>query len=190
MNIFDIQRKTNISLKNLRKLKKLKIDFGHLDSEPDMYMHAAKIRYILMRKSQLSVDQLLQLIEDPAIYGELKKYAAVGAAQVAQLGDFKAEAAGSHVTAEIDDAAAGDAQAALALARWLQGILPMYPVSHHWVAVRLLYPLNKFLREQSASRISLALMHMRKIEDFRPYWNSVENSQGRKSIKYSQPLDI
>lgn len=191
MNIHQIAVKTNISLKNLRKLEKLKINFAKLDPEiDDEHPEAAKMRYLLMRKSQLPVPLLMILLDNSDVFFDLRKYAERAREQIAALGDVRSQAAPVEIRAAIDEAPS-DPNAAQALANWLLDILPAQGyVTHHWVAARLLIGMTPFEREQSAPRISLALMHMRKIEDFRPYWNSVENSQGRKSIKYSQPLDI
>lgn len=190
MNIFEISAKSGIPLKSLRKLERMNINFGKLDSEPDIFFHAAKIRFTLMRKGQLTVEQLFQLLDDPAIYDELKKYQGAARTQVAALGDVKATPAPREVTAAIDAAAGGDVDAAHALAGWLMGILPASPVGHHWVACRILFPLNAFMREQMAPRISLALMHMRKVEEFAPYWASIKAANGRNSIFYSQPKTL
>jgi len=190
MNIFELSNKTHISVKSLRKLEKLKIDFGALDDEPDDFLHAAKIRFVLMRKGQLTVEQLLQLIVDPSLFDMLKKYEARARAQIAALGDYQATLAPREVTAVIDRAAGAEADAALILAQWFGDVLPAEPVGHHWVAVRLLLPLPVFQREKAMSLVSLALMHMRKLDAFRPYWESIENKSGRKEIRYFQPKTL
>ena len=194
MNIFEVAHKTGISLKSLRKLEKLKLDFGALDDEPDTYLHAAKIRFMLMRKGTLTVEQLLQLIDDRDIFDELKKYRAAAQTQVDALGDFKATAAPIEVQGAIDSAAGGDVIAAREIATWLRRILPAAPVSHAWVAVRLIVPLIPLHRETMAPRVSLALMHTRRLPEFAGYWESVKDANDRNSIKYFQkrnfPLDL
>jgi len=187
MNVFELSNKTRISVKSLRKLQELKLLKLDPDPPSDEHPNAPQMRFILMRQGQLSVPYLLTLITKPDTLYDLRKYETRARAQISALGDYQATLAPKEVTAVIDRAAGAEPDAALILAQWLGDVLPAEPVGHHWVAVRLLLPLPEFQREKAMSLVSLALMHMRKLDAFRPYWESVENKSGRKEIRYFQP---
>lgn len=181
MNIHDTATKFKISVSALRRLEK-----GGLLTFEKPSDSVAKMRFLLIRRQQLPVDSLLELLDDPGTLFDLYKYEERGRAQITALGDVRSSMAPIEVLAAISDAAGGDAVAAQVIASWLMRILPATDVSHHWVAVRLLLPLDPVQRGALASKVSFALMHMRKLESFAGYWASVENKSGRKEIKYFQ----
>lgn len=186
MNIYDISTKFKISVGALRRLEK----GGLLEFEKPSGS-VAKMRFLLIRNQQLPVESLLELLDEPGTLFDLYKYEERGRAQIRALGDVRGSVAPIEALAAISDAAGGDAHAAQAIADWLIRVLPREPVSHHWVAVRLLLPLDPVQREAMFGKISFALMHMRKLESFAGYWVSVENKAGRKEIKYFQKkLDL
>lgn len=180
MNIHDLSRRTHISLANLRKLERL--DVLKLDEETPL---AAPLRLHLGRNQRMTVAQMLALIDEPATLDELGKYEARARAQLATLGDVKATAAPRSVTAEIVEASKGNPEACRALANWLKAILPSEPVPYHWVAVRLLAPLNEFLRETNAPLINLALLKVRGLPEFAGWWKSVPIA-GRNTIVFQK----
>jgi len=184
MTLHEIQRRTGISLAKLRKLEKLQIDFGKID--PPEENPADAIRFHLMRNQQMTAAQLLALLDAPDMVDDLGRYKERALAQVASIGDVAADAAPRDVTAAIRDAGKGDDDAALVVAQWLLSILPPYPVSHHWVAVRLLLPLNEFQRAQAMPMISLALLNVRKLPEFAAAWQSVKRDKKNK-IEYFRP---
>lgn len=166
MNIHDLAARTGISLKILRKLEKINV----LKLDPENAL-AAELRFSLSRQSQLSVMDLLTLLENPDIFGDLRQYDERAREQVARLGDVTSGAAPKHVTAEIPNAAKGDRRAALVIADWLKGILPAGPVGYHWVAARLLFPLNPFLRKENSKHVIRALLIVRAQPEFAGWWH-------------------
>lgn len=189
MNIHDTSTKYKIPVSALRRLEK-----GGLLKFEKPSDSVAKMRFLLIRNQQLPVESLLELLDDPGTIFDLHKYQERGRAQITALGDVRGEAAPIGVYASIADAAGGDVLAAQTLADWLTGILPSEPVSHHWVAVRLLLPFDEMQRGEMLGKVSFALMHMRKLDSFADYWESVQNKSGRKEIKYFAkrvfPLDL
>lgn len=185
MNIHDVATKSGVSVRALRKLEKLKLI--RFDPDADEHPRAAEMRFLLMRNQQLSAALLVELIENPPAFYDLRKYEQRARDQVAALGDVAATVAPIEVLAAIGDAAGADASAAQTLADWLMEILPGDPVSHYWVAVRLLLPLDPIQRDAIGKQISLALMHMRKLESFAHYWRSVPGTAGRTVINYFRP---
>lgn len=181
MNIHDISTKYKISVTALRRLEK----GGILQFEKPSDT-VAKMRFLLIRRQQLPVESLLELLDDPGTLFDLYKYEERGRAQLKELGDVRGSLAPIEALAAISDAAGGDPVAAQAIADWLMRILPREPVPHHWVAVRLLLPLDPVQRDVMLPKASFALMHMRRLESFVGYWESVENKAGRKEIRYFQ----
>lgn len=185
MNIFQLSNKSGIPLAKLRKLEKLKAlivdpENGFLDG---LIFH--------MRGNQiLSTAQLLTLVEDPDLLDDLAavkpRYASRAREQIAALGDISQHHAPRDVTAAVMGASRGDDDDGLIIATWLMGVLPGAPVPHAWVTVRLLAPLNEFLRGQTAPLISPALLNVRKLPEFAPYWRS-EKIATRNHIRYFSP---
>lgn len=179
MNIHDTSTKFKVPVAALRRMEK-----GGLLKFDKPSDSVAKMRFLLIRNQQLPVESLLELLDDPGTLFDLHKYEERGRAQITALGDVRATAAPIEALAAISDAAGGDATAAQAIADWLTSILPVAPVTHHWVAVRLLFPLDERQRAVMLGKVSFALMHMRKLDSFAGYWSSVENKAGRKELKY------
>lgn len=182
MNILQLSVKTGIPVTKLRKLEKL----GALVADKETGFLDTLIFH--MRGNRiLTVSQLLALIEAPDLLDELAavkpRYASRAREQLQALGSVADSLAPRDVTAAIVGAARGDDDESLIIADWLKGILPAAPVAHAWVTVRLLMPLNEFMRGQTAPLISPALLNVRKLPEFAGYWLS-EKSGGRSAIKY------
>jgi hypothetical protein len=171
MNIYQLSMKSGLSLVKLRKLEKL----GALRLDGETGLVDGLIFHMRGNKT-LTVAQLLALIERPDLLDELDaarpRYASRAREQIAAVSLVDAHKAPREVTAAIVGASRGDDDESLVIAEWLKGILPPDPVSHAWVAVRLLAPLNAFQREQIAPLISPALLNMRKLPEFAGYWHS------------------
>ena len=182
MNIHELANASGIGLGKLRKLEKL--GALKLDKESEF---VEELRFFMARNQRLTVAHMLTLLGEPAAIDELgaisPRMASRAREQMAALGDVKGSAAPSQVTAAIPDAAKGDDDAALIIAQWLIGVLPADPVSHAWVAARLLYPLNEYLREANARLVGLALLNVRKLPEFAGYWRS-EKIGARNETRY------
>lgn len=185
MNIYQLSLKTGISVTKLRRVEKLgalKTD-GETDFLDSLIFH--------MRGNQvLSASQLLTLIEAPNLIEELEtvrpRYASRAREQVQALGDMTHGLAPRDVTAAIVGASRGDDDEGLIIAEWLKTVLPLDPVSHAWVTIRLLAPLNEFMRGQTAPLISPALLNVRKLPEFSGWWRS-EKIGTRNQIRYFRP---
>jgi hypothetical protein len=182
MNIFRLSFQSGIPLRKLRLLDKL----GALRVDPNPEFIDGLIFHMRGNRN-LTVAQLLALIDDPAALDDLgaarPRYASRAREQLAALGDIVPQAAPREVTAAIQGASRGDDDESLIIATWLKSVLPVEPVSHAWITVRLLFPLNAFMREQTAPLISPALLNMRKLPEFAGYWQS-EKIGARSTIKY------
>jgi len=185
MNIYQLSLKTGISVTKLRKVEKL----GALKTDGDTSFLDSLIFH--MRGNQaLSVSQLLTLVESRDLLDELEavkpRYASRAREQVQALGDMTRGLAPRDVTAAIVGASRGDDDEGLIIAEWLKTVLPVDPVPHAWVTVRLLAPLNEFMRGQTAPFISPALLNVRKLPEFSDWWRS-EKIGTRNQIRYFRP---
>lgn len=183
MNIFEIAEKFGISIYKLRKLEKaghLLIDFG--ESE-----HGARIRYQMARGQPLTVGQQIEIVEDPSILRELGPYQTKAEKQLATLGDVRGEAAPIEVAAHISDAAMRrDKDSINVLICWMKAVIPVEPVNHNWLAVRLLMGIPANIRKFDVPRIQYALLNCRKSTDFEGWWR-VEKIKSRKQTLYQRP---
>jgi hypothetical protein len=189
MNIYQLSVKSGIPVTKLRKLEKLNAlvtdgETGFIDT---LIFH--------MRGNQvLTVAQLLALIDEPDLLDELgavrPRYASRAREQIAALGDTATDRAPREVTAAIQGAARGDDDESLIIVEWLKRVLPGSPVSHAWITVRLLLPLNPFMREQTAPLISPALLNARKLPEFAGHWHSWKAGTRSRISYYRAPGEI
>lgn len=174
----DIAKKTGVGLWTLRKLHKA----GFLKADDDDAA-TEKIRLTLARGNPLSVAQLVELIEDPSIEGDLGRYADRARAQVAALGNVKADAAPLNVCAYIDEASNGNVAAISVIAAWVRQVVPPAgAVNHGWIASRLVW--NSPSRDEDLARVSLALIAARKELDG---WFYVDSNGSRSKTFYARP---
>lgn len=188
MNIYEISEKHKISLAKLRAMDK--DNLLRLDSVEDD--RSASVRYYLSRNTNATVEQLLWLIESPAMIVDLGKFADRARSQLNALGDVRQTAAPRDVTAYIDDAARGDADAMAIVSRWLRDVLPIKPVNYAWVATRLLIGLPENLRAFNIKRIPMALLNIKATPEFAGYWEIVGDGKRNQTFyaKAKKPLDL
>lgn len=182
MNIYQLSLKAGLSVTKLRKLEKL----GALKTDGDTSFLDSLV-FHMRGNQQLTAAQLLTLVEAPDLVDELgavkPRYASRVREQVRALGDLAHGLAPRDVTAAIVGASRGDDDEGLIIADWLKIALPVDPVPHAWVTVRLLKPLNEFMRGQTAPLISPALLNVRKLPEFAGWWRS-EKIGSRNQIRY------
>jgi hypothetical protein len=71
---------------------------------------------------------------------------------------------------------------------YLKSILPEYPVTHHYIAVRMLLSCpNENLMVQMAKDISRGFYHVRSYEGMTGWWHSVPDKKGKNATFYSRP---
>lgn len=182
MNLYEFCEKFRISLRKARKMEKagvLRLASG--DSE-----HGAEIRLQLQKGQPLTVAHLLYIIEDSAIMSELWQYGDKVKSQLAALGRVKEESAPREVAAYISDAARRDQEAVGVLIRWAMEVIPAEPITHHWLATRLLLGISANVRKYDVPRIGRALLNCRKHPDFKRWWR-VEVRSSRKVTLYQRP---
>jgi hypothetical protein len=182
MNIFEYAEKYSISLKKARQ----QVKDGVLRLDETIDPQAVEIQDWLSQGQKLTAAQLCVLIESPGIILDLGRYAPRAEEQIAALGNAKGEAAPKMVAAYITDAAHNDAEAVRVLVDWIKQILPVKPVSHNYIAVRLLLGLAANVRQYDVPRIPRALLNCRKLEEFASWW-SVENRKSRSVTIYQRP---
>ncbi|MBA4161661.1 MAG: hypothetical protein C0515_06220 [Novosphingobium sp.] len=127
------------------------------------------------------------LLEEPSLLLDLGRYANKAEEQLSEVGDVKGEAAPREVAAYCWGAATGkEPESVEILVEWLRLMIPAHPVSHYYVALRLLWGIPANIRHYEVPRIPLALLQCRKHPDFAGWWHKVEN-KSRIQTFYQRP---
>lgn len=182
MNIFEFCERFHISLAKARKMNKA----GVLRLDENTSEAITEIRHSLSRGQPLTAAQLVELVENPSAVLDLGRYASRAQDELDALGDARAQAAPKLVAAYVTDAAKGDPEAVGVLLDWLKRILPAQPVSHSFIAVRLLLGLAPNIRQYDVPRIPRALLNCRRHDAFAGWWR-VENRKSRNVTIYQRP---
>jgi hypothetical protein len=182
MNIFEVCERFNLSLLKARKMDKagvLRLD----ENTPEII---TEIRHWLSRGQPLTAAHLTELIDNPGSLLDLGKYSDRAEILIATLGPVKREAAPLKVAAYITDAAKNDPDAVQIIVDWIKSILPASPVSHNYIAVRLLLGLDPLDRPADIPRVPRVLLNCRKHPDFAGYWRTEQNKSRSVTI-YQKP---
>ena len=185
MNIHDLSRRASIPVATLRKLERLGVLKVDAESEA-----AAPLRSLLGRNQYLSLAQLFELVDKPALFDELGKWEPRARQQVADLGDLDATTVWAGVPSAVIVAASGEAEALNRLADWVQFAIPSdRDVSYHWLAIRLLRAQFPNARAQTLKTINLAFAKLRGVPKMKGWWHSVPFG-ARNTIIYRRPFDL
>lgn len=182
MNLIEFCETFKVSLPKARKMKKA----GVLRLDETLSEQVTAIRHTMARGQPLTAMQLCHLIEHPKDLLDLGSHASRAQEQLREMGNAKLEAAPKHIAAHISDAARSNKQAASLLASWIKQVIPRDPVTHSYLAVRLLLGLPENVRKFDVGRIPRAMMEVRKLEEFSG-WFEV-HVQGKKTFTiYKRP---
>lgn len=182
MNLFDFCERFHISMAKARKMEKA----GVLRLDENTSESLTAIRHALTKGQPLTAAQLVELVESPSAVIDLGRYASRAQDELDALGDAKGETAPKHVVAYVTDAAKGEPEAVGVLLDWLKAILPAKPVSHSYIAVRLLLGLAPSIRKFDVPRIPRALLNCRRHDAFAGWWR-IEKRAGRNATIYQRP---
>lgn len=182
MNIFEFCERYHISFKKARKMERE----GAITFDGSMPETIEIICRTLKNGDELTAAQLLELVESPGAVLDLGRYANKAQEQLDALGDVRREAAPKLVAAHVTDAAKNEPEAVAVLVAWLKEILPAKPVSHGFIAVRLLLGLAPNIRQYDVPRIPRALLNCRRHDTFAGWWR-VENKGNRNTTIYQRP---
>lgn len=178
---FEIAEGCDISLKKARKVAKaFSLRTGRKDER------SAKMRLKLSRNLQLSVRQLLTLLNEGALFRKLGKYEDRARAQTFALGNVRAGVAPLEVIQHIEGAAAGLPESVNVIMRWLKSVLPPWPVPSHWIAVRLLIDRWPNLRNRDYCHVHQALENVRAHPEFKE-WSGKKPVGSQNPMFYHQP---
>lgn len=183
MNLYEISEKFGIPILKLRKLDKA----GLLLTDVGESAHGARIRRQLSKGQPLTVAQQIEIVEDPSILRELGPYQISAEKEIASLGDVRGQAAPLEVAAHITNAADRRNKDSIGvLIGWMTTVIPVEPVNHNWLAVRLLMGIPANIRKFDVPRIQYALLNCRISKDFEGWWR-VEKIKSRKQTLYQRP---
>lgn len=161
MDAYDIAEDFGISLKKAQKIARaVSLQIGR------KHGLAAKMRVKLSKDEQLSVMDLLALLNDGALFRKFGKFENRARAQTYALGYVRASAAPVDVTRHIADAAAGHPESVVVVLRWLKSVIPRWPVRFHWIAIRLLINRWPYVSSRDTLEIEKALRNVRAHPEF------------------------
>lgn len=149
-----------------------------------------EIRLTLKRGKRLTTAQLVELIDNPGGLMELGHYAGAAEAQLSALGDVKAQAAPTDITAYILDAYQNEPEAVERVAHWVNSILPSEPVGHAYVATRLLLGVPANIRKYDVPRMQRVLMNCRQHQALAGQWKRVKQASLIATVYRKQTLDL
>jgi hypothetical protein len=187
VNIFEINEKYQISL---GKLKRLVRDGLLVCDEGDGHPLAPAMRANLMRNQDLSVEQLLLLIENPKIFAELKNRQSQARKQIAALGDYAQEAMPLALVSSVLKAAAGDAKGQAVMVAWVKSVLPGFPVPYAYLGVRAAIGILPIGRHDFLGKFAQALMNVRKDSEFAGWFRTDQIGSRKKTFYYNPGLDL
>lgn len=147
-----------------------------------------EIRLALKKGARLTVAQLVELIDNPGGLLELGTYARQAEAQLALIGDPKAQAAPGDIAAQILDAYRNDSEAVGIVAAWVASILPAGPVGHAFVASRLLLGVPENIRKYDVPRLQRVLMNCRAHSALAGHSYTVK--QASRNVTYYQKTSL
>jgi len=144
------------------------------------------MRLKLCRDQQLSVWELLTLLNEASLFRKLGKYESRALAQTYALGNVRAGVAPVEVKKHIEGAALGHRESVEVIMRWLKSVLLPWPVSYHWIAVRLLFDQWPKLRSRDTWLVNEAMKHVRARPGFAG-WSSKRSVGGYNRVFYHRP---
>lgn len=178
-SIFRLCNEFNISLTKAREMDKDGLLNLDQSEEPEQ-----EIFYWLSHGSHLTVRHVVMLIEKPALLYELGSQERKAREQLDEVGSAKEEAAPPHVVACIA-ARALTPEAIALLVDWMRSVLPAHPVSHYWVAARMVFGLPEEARKNASGYVRFALMQCRKHAGFSGWSRPVKHM--RTQTVYQRP---
>ena len=183
MNIYEFCEKYRITMRKAKRLEKDGwLTFGEVDD-----LGVMEIRHRLRSGNLLSVSHLMQLADNPAWVPMLGAYAGKAREQLAALGDWRNEPAPIEAAAAIAEASKGNPEAVHVVCDWLRQVIPAHPVTHSYVAIRLLFGVPESIRHFEAPRIAMVFTNCRRSESLAGWWR-VEPQGSRKVTLYQRPV--
>lgn len=179
-SIFRLCNEFNISLTKARQMDKDGLLNLDQSEEPEQ-----EIFYWLSHGSHLTVRHMVMLIEKPSLLHELGSQERKARDQLEEVGSAKEESAPPHVVACIAERTLIPEAVAL-LVDWIRSVLPAHPVSHYWIATRLVFGLPKEIREDRSAYVRFALKQCRNHPDMAG-WSRPENRYSRVATLYQRP---
>jgi hypothetical protein len=181
MNIHQFSQRFKISMRKAREMEKA----GALKLDPIGSDNAADIRGTVLRGNPLTAMMLLRLVEAPDLIDAIGGKPEIQVREAIAALDG-APAAPREVAAGLMESAFGEPGELARLIDWLCAIIPDKPVSHAYVAVRLLRAWPVAMREKMLKPINSALGHARRSEKFAG-WSRLDKSGARSAVIYQRP---
>ena len=187
MNIFEIAETFQLSLTKVKRMERagvLIVDAG------EGHPLAPAMRDNLRNQQDLSVLQLLALIETPKVMAELRTRQSQAKKQIADLGDFRGSAMPLDLVKSVRLAAENDPKRVKAVIDWAKSVLPGSPVPYAFLGVRAGIAIIPAGRNDFLTRFAQALMNCRRSPEFAPYFRSEQRGSRKRMIYFNTALDL
>jgi hypothetical protein len=162
MNIYDLAKASNISIKSLRRLQKL----GVLQVKPCNYPEIEDIKEKYKASRPLNLLQCLYILKHPETHHLLNTDYVKSI--LSNLGDVKNESASWSIASQIDLTAKKNIEAIEIVSEWISNLILTNKAfdkgktrRHHFIAARLLYNVPNHLLDLKASKINICMYHCR-----------------------------
>lgn len=187
MDFEKLSREAEISLRKVRLLVKLMRKYGYLPAGDHMGA-ARQMKQYMQRGQGLSVQQMVMLIEEPALLKTLGEKKITAEAAIRDLDRPELCKVDSTIVSTVWSAAGqGEDKfpAAEQLASWIKSVIPAKGCGHHYLATRIVLAVAEQDRNAILKRIHFAFMAVRKLPSF-DGWFSIKAGIQNETI-YHQP---
>lgn len=182
MTLREYCRRYKISVKKARQ--QFRDGVLRLEDEKLSSKEIYAIELAFKRGNPISVQSLCYLLGHKGEIVELGRWADDARDLLEALGDVTGEAAPPRVAATISEAARNQDEALAILVPWILSILPDYPVTHSYIASRLVMGLPENQRAFNFPRLARAMNNCRAHADFSAFWQI--KSEKSRNVTYYQ----
>lgn len=187
MNIFEIAETFQLSLAKVKRMERLGVlivDAG------EGHPLAVAMRDNLRNNQDLSVLQLLALIETPKAMAELRTRQAQAKRQIAALGDYAGQAMPLDLVMAVRLASENDPKGVKAVIAWAKSVLPGDPVPYAFLGVRAAFKILQPGRADFLAKFARALLNCRKDPEFAGHWRTEKKGARKKTFYFNTGLDL
>lgn len=181
----EISREVNISVRKAKAIIRFLRAKG-LMPPGDQVDGVTRMKHYIGRGQHLTLDQLMRLIEAPALIKAMGTKAATARQQIAALEDPVANAADSSIAAFAMSAANHDPAAIEKFVQWVQATIPPAGCTYHYLALRVIYGAHENFRPSLIRRMQFAMLVLRSHSSFAG-WFTVRDNRGRSETFYHRP---
>lgn len=153
----------------------------------DMVDGVTRMKHYIGRGQNLTLQQLVTLIENPTLLKAMGAKAAVARKQIEALGDPVKHKADSSIGAFAVGTADRDRDSIARFGAWVKATIPPEGCSYHYLALRVIYGAHENFRPSLIRRMQFAFLVLRGHESFAGWFTVTKDSKGRSETFYHRP---